>query len=109
MVLNGYIMKTKTVPIVLIYLLASYCAAQEKCPNDPTAAFHVSGTAVSLPTGGFLLVRKQGQVGAIRLTTLNAFGSSGVGSSTYESYFQVDGSMPFNAQTAVKHSGNVNI
>src|SRR5438045_1118044 len=67
--------KTLLVIIVGIVLNAELVNAELRCPldnrNDNLATqFGIRGTSIQIPVGAFLLVRKNGEVGAIRLRTL---------------------------------------
>ncbi|MCU1253615.1 MAG: hypothetical protein JWQ49_6644 [Edaphobacter sp.] len=64
--------------------------------------------AVHMPEKFFVLVRKGREIGAIRFTKIN-LNADGDGESTYESYFQADGSGSFMNSNVIKRSGEITI
>jgi hypothetical protein len=58
-----------------------------------------------MPVGYFLLVRRKGAVGAIRVTSATRSGTDGwFGTSSYESYFEADDTKSLSAIAAIRHS-----
>ena len=110
----------KVVPSVIFYtLLASACFAQGhaqrmRCPQDKSSEevaprFTVSIGTVSIPVGAFLLVRKNNQLGAIRITGIDPAATEWLGKSTYESYFQPDASGSLLAANVVHITDHLDI
>jgi len=103
--------KTLLVTIVGIVMSGYFGIAQSRCSADSPAdkldtQFVVSGGSVKMPVGAFLLVRKNGAIGAIRLTNVDP----GLeGRSTYESYFQGNGSGSFMNGDIVHQTGDLNL
>jgi hypothetical protein len=58
--------------------------------GDLATQFRIGGSSIQLPIGAFLLVRKNGEVGAIRLTNIDSKATEYLGKSTYESFFPAD-------------------
>lgn len=88
--------------------------AQTRCPADKRAddvatRFVVSLRTVRLPIGAFLLVRKNGQVGAIRLTGIDPAATEWLGKSTWESFFQPDRSGSLQAKNVVRLTGELDV
>jgi len=88
--------------------------AQTRCPMDTRAGdlakqFRIGGTSIQMPIGAFLLVRKNGQIGAIRLTNIDLTATEDYGKSSYESYFLSDALSSFNAATAMRQSGELDV
>jgi hypothetical protein len=88
--------------------------SQMRCPadsraDDLAALFIVSGGNVRMPIGALLLVRKKGQLGAIHLTSIDPGSAESFGKSTYESFFQSDGSASFVAKNVVRRVGELNV
>jgi hypothetical protein len=85
---------------MLTMLLGSVPAhGQIRCPEDKgddeaSTRFVISIGTVTMPVGAFLLVRKQGQIGAIRLTSIDPAASRYEGKFNYESFFSATGSLP---------------
>jgi len=73
------------------------------------ALFVFGPTSVYVPEGYFILVRKGRQMGAFRLTKVEEGESNGIGNSTYESYFQADGSGSFVKPNVIRRSGEIDI
>jgi hypothetical protein len=61
-----------------------------------------------VPEGFFLLVRKGREIGAIRFTSIRQ-NAPPIGKSTYEAYFQGDGSGRFAGTGVVRRSGEIDI
>jgi hypothetical protein len=59
-----------------------------------------------MPENYFLIIRKGDLLGAVRLTQIK-LDSDGEGQSTYESYFQGDGSGSFTNAHVIKRSGEI--
>ena len=74
-----------------------------------STGFIVGPRFVHVPKGVFLLVRRGREIGAIRFTRIEPSGGIGQGSSTYESYFQGDGSGSFQTVNVMKLSGVIDI
>ena len=70
--------------------------------------FVVGPKFIRVPEGSFLLVRKGREIGAIRLVSV-VQDTKGIGKSTYESYFQGDGSVSFRGQGVVRCRGEIEI
>jgi hypothetical protein len=62
-----------------------------------------------MPIGAFLLVRKKGQIGAIRVTSIDSSATEWLGKSTWESFFQPDGSKSLVASDVVRYAGAINV
>jgi hypothetical protein len=62
-----------------------------------------------MPIGAFVLVRKKGQVGAIRLTSIDPAATKWLGKSNWESFFQADGSDSLLAKNVVRRTGELNV
>jgi hypothetical protein len=85
--------------LVVIVLCGAAGYAQMRCPADTrpgdlATRFSITGGSVKMPAGAFLLIRKRknGEIGALRLTNIDPTSTEQDGKSTYESYFQGDGS-----------------
>ena len=74
-----------------------------------TTDFVISGGRVKMPVGAFLLVRKNGKVGAIRLTKIDPAATEWVGKSTWESFFQPDGSGSLAAKNVIRRTGELDV
>jgi hypothetical protein len=88
--------------------------AQGRCPIDSrsdefVAAFVIKGTSVKMPIGAFLLVRKNGEIGAIRLTNIDPAVTEDYGKFTYESYFPGDAGGLFRSGRLVRHAGELDV
>lgn len=106
--------KTFLVTIVGIVMSSYFGIAQSRCSADSRSdnlatQFVVSGGSVKMPVGVFLLVRKNGAIGAIRLTNIDPASADLFGKSTYESYFQSDASGSFIAGNVVRQTGELNV
>jgi hypothetical protein len=77
--------------------------------NHSTTQFVVGPSAVLMPQGFFLLIRKAGKIGAIRFTNFEPGSTVGTGKATYESYFQSDGSGSFRSPNVRKQTGEINL
>src|SRR5262249_49416729 len=62
-----------------------------------------------LPLGAFLLVRKDGQLGAIRVTGIDPAATEWFGKSTWESFFQPDRSGSLQGENVVRKTGELDI
>jgi hypothetical protein len=62
-----------------------------------------------MPQGVFLLIRKDGKIGAIRFTSIEKGSTPGIGKASYESYFQSDGSSLFSSSSVRKQTGEINV
>jgi hypothetical protein len=77
-------------------------AQQSRCLMDVregefATQFRVGGPSIQMPIGAFLLIRKGGQIGAIRLISIDPTATQNYGKSSYESYFPADASGSFHA------------
>jgi len=102
--------------LAVIALSGSFGKAQSRCPADNRNSIHatqfrIGGSSIQLPIGAFLLVRKNGQIGAIRLTNIDSAATDDLGKSTYESFFQADhsGLFPSGSSTLIRHRGELEI
>jgi hypothetical protein len=100
---------------MLFSLLAALFSVQLVRSQSPLQQGYSSGAQfamgpryVHLPEKFFLLVRKGREVGAIRLIKIEE-DAQGNGKSTYETYFQGDGSGSFMKSNVVKRSGELDI
>jgi len=75
-------------------------------PAVTTAAVEVAQSQVCIPEGYFLLVRRNGSVGAIRLEHVKALKEPGTGEADYQSYFSQDGTA-LTSPMAVRRHGKV--
>lgn len=104
----------RLVVILGIALSAAAGNAQLRCPldsqNDNLAAqFVVRGTSIQMPVGAFLLVRKNGEIGAIRLKNIDPAVTEDYGKFTYESYFPSDAAGVFRSGKLVRHAGELDV
>jgi hypothetical protein len=86
--------------LICVYLafIPPRALCQTNCsPEDDTQTFTIgAGSFISLPLGRFLLVRKNGHIGAIRITSISPDksvqprGSEWVGKVAYESYYDLN-------------------
>lgn len=88
--------------------------AQSNCQtgtdyDSAPAHFVISAGTVTMPVRAFLLVRKSGQVGAIRLTSIDPAATKYLGKSAYESYFQPDQAGSFLAKKVDHQTGALDI
>lgn len=97
-------------------LSASFGHAQIRCPgvssaNPLTDRFAIRGASIKMPLGAFLLVRKNGDIGAIRLISIDPAATEYLGKSTYESFFSADGSGLFVSGNpkVIRQSGDLEI
>jgi len=85
--------------------------AQTPCTHTPQVeakAFVISGGAIEMPVGYFLLVRRKDGLGAIRLTTATPSPPENwFGTSAYESYFQPKAMLSLASKTAVRHASTM--
>ncbi len=82
--------------------------SEKRSANDSTKQFVVGPSAVLMPQGMFLLVRKGSELGAIRFTSIER-SAEGTGKASYESYFQGDGSGSFRAPNVRKQAGEIDV
>jgi hypothetical protein len=106
--------KTLLVVIVGMVLSDDSGNAQSRCPldsrNDNLATqFVIRGTSIQMPVGAFLLVRKNGEIGAIRLTNIDPAVTEDYGKFTYESYFPSDAAGLFRSGKLVRHEGELDV
>jgi hypothetical protein len=96
---------------VMIFVPAIW--PQETCSIQPGSQKHVSFSVgrgvIELPEGAFLLIRKNNQYGAIRITHLDPSATDSYGKSFFESYFQTDGKDSLTAPNAVRTTGQLDI
>jgi hypothetical protein len=78
-------------------------------PKGEPEQFVVGPSAVLMPKGFFLLIRKGRKLGAIRFTSLEPGKEQFTGKASYESYFQRDGSMSLHSANVRKRTGTINI
>ena len=62
-----------------------------------------------MPVGAFLLVRKNRELGAIHLVSVEPGNSEWLGKSVYESYFQSDGTMSLSGPKAERQTADLNV
>src|ERR1700722_15428192 len=74
--------------ILGIALGAAPCAQSQCLPHQSSIPqkFVIEEGHVKLPVGAFMLVRKNGEIGAIRLVQIDPVGAEWLGKSSYESY-----------------------
>jgi hypothetical protein len=89
-------------------------AAQVRCPadtrpGDRATQFHVGGSSIQMPVGAFLLIRKGGQIGTIRVTNIDPVATEYYGKSSYESYLPTDGVNSFSTATTIRRTGPLDI
>src|SRR6267142_140867 len=71
--------------------------------------FVIGASSVLVPEGVFLLIRKDGRIGAVRFTNIERRGEACIGRASYDSYFQADGSGSFKATNVRKRTGRINL
>lgn len=85
--------------------------AQAPCTHASdveTKAFVISGGAIEMPVGYFLLVRRKDALGAIRLTNATpSHSEKWFGTSAYESYFQSNATLSLASTTAVRRASSM--
>jgi hypothetical protein len=103
------------IPIMLLSLLAAVFSAQLvrsqsplKQSDSPRAQFTMGPNYVHVPEEFFVLVRKGREIGAIRFIRIEQ-DAQGNGKSTYETYFQGDGSGSFLNSNVVQRTGEIDI
>ncbi len=105
----------RTELVMLVALLPfSPVALGQPAKETPTriqgpAADHVvvGQSEICMPTGVFLLVRREQAYGAIRFTAFQQGNTGGTGSATYEAYYQDDGSGSFVKPNAERYAGRL--
>jgi hypothetical protein len=90
-----------------ILLVVCKRGAQSQCSADAKRGevapeFRIANAAIQIPVGAFLLIRKNGEMGALRLTSVG-------GTSSYESYFVANSLDSFVGKRVVQHSGEINV
>jgi hypothetical protein len=102
-------------PIMLFSLLAALFSVQLVRSQSPLkqgdssrAQFTMGPNYVHVPEEFFVLVRKGREIGAIRFVRIEQ-DAQGNGKSTYETYFQGDGSGSFLNPNVVKRTGEIDI
>jgi hypothetical protein len=103
----------KRLSVVIVLSGAAGCA-QMRCPADTrpgdlATRFSIAGGSVKMPAGAFLLIRKNGEIGALRLTNIDPTSTEQDGRSTYESYFQGDGSGSLAASNVLRQTGELSL
>jgi hypothetical protein len=88
--------------------------AQLGCPADTrfgaiATQFTIRHGGIEMPIGAFLLVRKNGRIGAIRLTRIDDGATEWLGKSAWESFYQPDGSGLLMAKDVVHRTGELNV
>jgi hypothetical protein len=80
-----------------VFMCARAGNAQLQCAGADVSGvqFEIQGTTIKMPVGAFLLVRKDGQIGAIRLVSIDVKATEYLGKSTYEAFFPADQSGSF--------------
>jgi hypothetical protein len=76
--------------------------------EEASPRFTVHGGVIKIPLGAFLLVRKNGEMGAIRITSVDSNATEFFGKSNYESIFQQNISAKF-AENAATYRGEIEI
>jgi hypothetical protein len=101
--------------LVLVSMLTASLCAQLVSPQSPLeqgdssrAQFAMGPRYAQFPEKFFLLVRKGGAIGAIRFIRIEE-DDLGNGKSTYESYFQGDGSGAFLGSNVVHRTGEIDL
>src|ERR1700743_958411 len=78
-------------------------------PSQSKGQFVMGPRAALMPPGTFLLIRKDGHLGAVRFTSIDVTdGSQGLGKASYESFFQEDEKKGLQDQSTVKKTGGIN-
>jgi hypothetical protein len=97
---------SRVAALLLTALAASTFAHAQCLPHQSSVPeqFVVGGGYVKLPVGAFLLVRKGGEIGAIRIVKIDPVGAAWLGKSTYESY---SGSLK--AANAAQRTGEIDL
>ena len=97
--------------IILLNILSVYSqSTQSEIELEKSFAteFVVGPSAMRIPQGFFLLIRKGQKIGAIRFTYIERR-KDGLGKASYESYFQSDGSFSFDSPNVRKQTGEINV
>ncbi len=109
------LVKRTIATLSMLVAAATYQSAHGQLPTsavkdeEPVQAQFAMGPRYAyIPEGYFLLIRKGTALGAIRLVSIHQ-DTLGNGSSTYESYFQSDGSGSFLTATVVRRAGKIDI
>ncbi len=102
--------KMSSLIMLLILLLVPSINAQVATSEQglSSAHFDMGPRFVHMPEKYFVLVRKGHEIGAIRFTNISQSTPS-LGKSTYESFFQGDGSGSFLNSNVIKRSGELDI
>lgn len=85
------------------------CAnAQTRCGQDArtenvASRFVINRGLIKMPVGAFLLIRRNGEMGAIRLTSIDPKATEYFGKSNYESVFQKTVSAAFSKDAVTQH------
>ncbi len=92
--------------VVIIVVLSSVLLLPGQIVPVSAEQFVVGSGEVVLPKGVFLLVRKSGEIGALRFSAIQQGKEVGTGSATYESYLLADGSNSFRSSNIQRRTGN---
>lgn len=100
--------------IISLVMIGHSSVAFAQLPSEmqipvSTNQFVIGPRYIVIPEGLFVLVRKGRDIGAIRFSSISNVEPGGIGKSTYESYYQSDGSASFLSSTVIKHSGEIEI
>jgi hypothetical protein len=113
---HGYMSLRMVCQVVILgtVLSSELGKAQSRCPldsrnNNLATQFVIRGTSIQMPVGAFLLVRKNGEIGAIRLTNIDPAVTEDYGKFTYESYFPSDAAGVFRSGKLVRHAGELDV
>jgi hypothetical protein len=105
-------MRNMPVLIAVLLFLLSIQPSRAQVPTDQQSSrivqFDMGPRYVHMPEKYFVLVRKGREIGAIQLTKIEQ-NTPSLGNSTYESYFQGDGSGSFLNSNVVRRSGEIDI
>jgi hypothetical protein len=104
--------------VIAVCIVMMLCAmrgwTQSGCLTHPpdegsAGVFVITGLIVQMPVGAFVLIRKNGSLAAIRLTSADHTNTEYLGKSTWEAYFQADSSQPLSSSNAVRTTGSLDI
>jgi len=100
--------------IVAIVLSSKSEIAQSRCPletrsGDRATQFRIGGSSIQMPIGAFLLVRKNGEIGAIQLTSIDPRATEDIGMSSYESYSSSGSPGLFHATSTTRQTGELDV
>jgi hypothetical protein len=103
--------KTMLFASMMMFLFGAYSlfAQSSAAPNgNAQAQFTMGPSYVHLPEKYFVLIRRGKEIGAVRFIRIEQDAMNN-GKSTYESYFQGDGSGSFRNSNLVKRTGEIDI